>query len=138
MQHPSPWRRTTPAPPVRIAHLGLGAFHKAHQAWFTDRSNVGTAPEEAWGIASFTGRRPDAAQALAAQDGRYTVLTRGPEGDTAETVDAIVAAHDGADATAWRSHLADPRVAVVTLTVFRAIGRFGGQPVPIDWLAAMV
>ena len=27
-------------------------------------------------------------------------------------------------------------IAVVTLTVFRAIGRFGGQPAPIDWLAA--
>jgi diguanylate cyclase (GGDEF)-like protein len=28
-------------------------------------------------------------------------------------------------------------IAVVTLTVFRAIGQFTGQPAPIDWLAAM-
>lgn len=111
------WHRSTPADRVRVAHLGLGAFHKAHQAWFTDRANAAAAPGDAWGIASFTGRRPDAATALAAQDGLYTVLTRGADGDTAEVVSSIATAHDGADAAAWRATLADPAVGVVTLTV---------------------
>ena len=28
----------TRRPPVRMVHLGLGAFHRAHQAWYTDRA----------------------------------------------------------------------------------------------------
>ena len=43
--------------PVRIVHLGLGAFHRSHQAWYTHQA--GDAAD--WGIAAFTGRRPDAA-----------------------------------------------------------------------------
>ena len=70
-------RRSAAAPPVRAVHLGLGSFSRAHQAWYTDR-----APDAAdWGIAGFTGRRPDLADALAAQDGLYTLVTRGPAGD---------------------------------------------------------
>ena len=52
---------TPPAAPVRIVHLGLGNFHRAHQAWYT--AHAGDAAD--WGIAAFTGRRPDAADALA-------------------------------------------------------------------------
>lgn len=41
-----------PAAPVRIAHLGLGNFFRAHQAIHTHM-----APDaEQWGIAAFTGR----------------------------------------------------------------------------------
>ena len=41
-----------PAAPVRIVHLGLGNFFRAHAAWYTDR-----APDaDEWGIAAFTGR----------------------------------------------------------------------------------
>ena len=40
------------AAPVRIVHLGLGNFFRAHQAWYTD--NASDAAE--WGIAAFTGR----------------------------------------------------------------------------------
>ncbi|MDT0167203.1 mannitol dehydrogenase family protein [Actinotalea sp. AC32] len=112
----TPWRRTGTTPAVRVVHLGLGAFHKAHQAWYTDHANAADA-RDPWGIASFTGRRPDAAQALAPQDGLFTLLTRAADGDTAETVASVVEVHDGADVAAWRSHVADPRVAVVTLTV---------------------
>ncbi|MEU8614275.1 mannitol dehydrogenase family protein, partial [Actinoplanes sp. NPDC048791] len=62
-------------PPVRIVHLGLGGFFRAHQAWYT-----GAAPDAAgWGIAAFTGRSPELADRLAAQDGRYTLIVRGPE-----------------------------------------------------------
>ena len=62
-----------PAAPVRIVHLGIGSFARAHQAWYTEH-----APDAAdWGIAAFTGRRPDQARALAPQDGLYTLITRG-------------------------------------------------------------
>lgn len=101
-----------------IVHLGLGAFHRSHQAWYTQHAGAtGSAP---WGITAFTGRRPDQAELLAPQDGVYTLITRAADGDDAEFVDAIVAVHDGADGAAWRRSLADPRTAVVTLTVTEA------------------
>lgn len=110
--HDNP-RRTTPRAPVRIVHLGLGAFHRAHQAWYTAHAD----PDHEWGIAAFTGRSPEAATTLARQDDVYTLLTRGAEGDHVETIETIVAAHDGGDTDALREYLARPEVTVVTLTV---------------------
>ncbi|WP_353114426.1 mannitol dehydrogenase family protein [Microbacterium sp.] len=101
----------TQHPPVRAAHLGLGAFHRAHQAWYTARAT----PD--WGIAAFTGRSPDAAVRLAAQDGVYTLLERSAAGDRPETVQSIVRAVSGADEAAWLGTLSDPAVALLTVTV---------------------
>lgn len=115
--------RTVEKAPVRIAHLGLGAFHRAHQAWYTAH-----AAGDPWGIAAFTGRSPAVAQALAAQDCVYTVIERGAEGDRAEIVESIVEAHDGADVSAWRSTIASPDVAVITLTVTEAGYARGSTP----------
>ena len=78
-------------PPVRIIHLGLGAFHRAHQAWFT--ADVDEQGE--WGIAAFTGRSAQAALELAPQDGLYTLIERSDSGDTASVVTSIVEAVDG-------------------------------------------
>jgi fructuronate reductase len=72
------------AAPVRLVHLGLGNFHRAHQAWYT--ANASDASE--WGIAAFTGRRPDAAEALAPQDGLYTLITPSAKGDTFDVMGA--------------------------------------------------
>lgn len=104
---------STERAPARIAHLGVGVFHRAHQAWYTELAN--RAGGEQWGISAFTGRRPDAARALAAQDCRYDLVVRGAERDAVEPIAAIVEAHDGADAAAWRAALR--AVAVVTVTI---------------------
>ncbi len=115
------------APPVRVVHLGLGAFFRAHQAWYTHAAN--TAGDDASGIAAFTGRRPDAALPLAEQDGLYHLLVRDAGGDRTELVASIAGAHDGADATTWKRYLASPEVGCVTLTVTEAgyrRGRDGG------------
>lgn len=106
-------RRRAPRAPVRIVHLGLGAFHRAHQAWYTAAAD----PEGHWVIAAFTGRSQEAAATLDRQDDVYTVLTRGPDGDDIRTVESIVAAHDGGDTAALRDYLSRPEVCVVTLTV---------------------
>ncbi|MCZ9343340.1 hypothetical protein NGM37_36845, partial [Streptomyces sp. TRM76130] len=51
----SPRSGVRQAAPVRVLHLGLGGFFRAHQAWYTHR-----APDAArWGIAAFSGRRPE-------------------------------------------------------------------------------
>lgn len=105
-----------PAAPVRIVHLGLGSFFRAHQAWYTEH-----APDaEDWGIAAFTGRRPDAARALAPQDGLYTLVVRHPEGDTFEVVGSLSAVHAAADNPAWLDYLRDETTAIITLTVTEA------------------
>ncbi|MFF1635038.1 mannitol dehydrogenase family protein [Leifsonia sp. NPDC058248] len=110
--------------PVRIVHLGLGAFHRAHQAWYTQRANDassdGASGDGGWGIAAFTGRSPRAAEALAAQDAVYTLVERGPESDTATLIQSLTVVADGADGERWRAAMADPAVAVVTLTVTEA------------------
>lgn len=110
---------------MRHVHLGLGNFFRAHQAWYTAH-----APDaDGWGIAAFTGRRRDVADALAVQDGLYTLVTRGPDGDRFEVVPTLSAVHAAADHDAYLARLADPAVAVLTLTVTEAgyrQGRDGG------------
>jgi fructuronate reductase len=102
--------------PIRTVHLGLGGFFRAHQAWYT-----GAAPDaERWGIAAFTGRSRALADRLTAQDGRYTLIVRGPERDEMSVQNAVSQAHPGTDLAAWRGFLARPEVAVVTLTVTEA------------------
>lgn len=103
-------------PPVRIVHLGLGAFHRAHQAWYT--AHASDAAE--WGIAAFTGRGPAQADLLRLQQGRYTLIERGPEKDHAEVVESIVEVRDGAEIARLLELLRDPQVTVVTLTVTEA------------------
>ncbi|MDQ0616840.1 mannitol dehydrogenase family protein [Arthrobacter globiformis] len=112
--------------PIRIVHLGLGAFHRSHQAWYTHRA----ADAADWGIAAFTGRRPDAALALAEQDGLFTLVERADAGDSFEVVGSIVEAVDGADVQRLAELVSAPRTAVVTLTVTEAAYRLGadGQP----------
>jgi fructuronate reductase len=56
-----------------ILHLGLGAFHRAHQAVFTD--DAIEAEGGAWGITGVSMRSPTAAETLGAQDGLFTVET---------------------------------------------------------------
>jgi fructuronate reductase len=111
-------RTLTPLPkaPVRIVHLGLGAFHRSHQAWYTQHAGDGGE----WGIAAFTGRRPDAALALAAQDGLFTLIERTGSGDSFEVVGSVVEAVDGADVGRLRELVSAPATAMVTLTITEA------------------
>ena len=79
-----------------IVHIGLGAFHRAHQAVYTQRAlNQEFGP---WGIVAVNLRSPEPVEALAAQDGLYSITTRGAAEDRSEvigaTVDWICAAKD--------------------------------------------
>lgn len=99
-----------------IVHLGLGAFHRAHQAVFADdalkRGDAG------WGIVAASLRSPATRDALAPQDGLYTFALR--DGETTRlrvigSVIAIIVAPE--DPQALISALADPGVKLVTLTI---------------------
>ncbi|WP_433181801.1 mannitol dehydrogenase family protein [Actinoallomurus sp. CA-150999] len=93
---------------VGIVHLGIGAFHRAHQAVYTEDAGDG------WGICGITQRSAAVADRLAPQDGLYSVLERGPEGVSARIIGSVREVLTG-DATADR--IADPEVRVVSLTV---------------------
>jgi fructuronate reductase len=116
------------AAPVRHVHLGLGGFFRAHQAWYTDRS-----PDAAeWGIAGFAGRSAGLATRLTAQDGLYTVVSRGADRDNYAVVSSLSRAHAADDAQAWQAYLASPDVCVLSLTVTEAAylrGAAGGLDV---------
>lgn len=57
-----------------VVHLGVGAFHRAHQAVvFDDALQAG---DLRWGIVGASLRSPDVRDQLGPQDGLYTVLTR--------------------------------------------------------------
>ncbi|MGC5616541.1 mannitol dehydrogenase family protein [Georgenia sp. Z1491] len=126
-----------PAAPIRLVHVGLGNFFRAHQAWYTEHS-----PDAAdWGYAAFTGRNPAAAEALGPQEGLYTLVTRGPERDELEIVGSISAVHGSTEHEAWLGYLRDPAVAVVTLTVTEAgylRGPDGGLDLAHEGVAADV
>ena len=105
-----------PPAPARLAHLGLGHFFRAHQAWYTER-----APDrDDWGYAAFTGRSAGVVGALQAQDGLYTVVTRSAGGDRFDVVASLSAVHPAADHGAWLDRFRSPELAAVTITVTEA------------------
>jgi fructuronate reductase len=59
---------------IGIVHLGLGAFHRAHQAVYTEDA-LAAEPGE-WGICGVSQRRPDMLERLVPQDGLYSVVER--------------------------------------------------------------
>jgi fructuronate reductase len=108
-------RSYAPAP-VRIAHIGLGAFHRAHQAWYTDAVD----DENEWGIRGFSGRSARAAEELAAQDGLFCLVQRAVDGDSVTVVDSISEAVDIAREEQLLRTIAASHTAVVTLTITEA------------------
>jgi fructuronate reductase len=108
-----PLRRDRPAPPVRIVHLGLGAFSRSHIAWYTQNAVDG----DDWGISAYTGGSRQLADSLTRQDGLSTLVVRDSDGDRPELVRSIVRAHSGDDVEALLADLAAPATAVVTLTI---------------------
>jgi fructuronate reductase len=62
---------------VGIVHLGLGAFHRAHQAVYTQIA-MSVAAETEWAICGVSQRTRRVLDDLEPQDGLYTVLERGP------------------------------------------------------------
>ena len=114
------------SPPARIAHFGLGSFHRAHQAWFTAHSDDGAH----WGICAFTGRSGALAETLRRQGGLYTLVERSASGDQFEVMTNLVEMYDGADVGAIVDVLSRQEIVVVTITVTEAGYRLGLDGAP--------
>ncbi len=99
-----------------IVHLGVGAFHRAHQAVMTEA--VLASGDLSWGIIAASLRNPDTRDALAPQDGLYTVAAKGSDGEQLSVIgairDLIVAPEDPERLIAA---MADPRIRIVSMTV---------------------
>jgi fructuronate reductase len=99
-----------------IVHLGVGAFHRAHQAAYVD--DCLSAGETGWGITGVSLRSPDTRDALAPQDGLYTLAIRSSGQEELRVIGSIgsmlVAPEDP---QAVLTALIDPRTRIVTLTI---------------------
>lgn len=105
---------------VGIVHFGVGGFHRAHQALAVD-DLLRRGEARAWGICGVGLLPGDAAMrdALRAQDGLYTLVTKHPDGTLdARVIGSLVEylfAPDDPEAVLER--LADPATRIVSLTI---------------------
>jgi mannitol 2-dehydrogenase len=99
-----------------VVHLGVGGFHRSHQAVYLD--DLAALGETAWGEVGVSLRSPQMRDALAPQDFLFTVLERSAGGDRARVVGSLLdLLHAPDDPQAVVDLLADPRTRVVTLTI---------------------
>ncbi len=103
-------------PRAGVAHVGAGAFFRAHTALYIDDAMAVAGGD--WRIRGVSLRSAGIRDRLAPQGFRYTAIERGAEGDRPRAVrvlqDILVATEDPRAAVAA---LADPEIRLVTLTV---------------------
>jgi len=99
-----------------IVHLGVGAFHRAHQAVFTDDRLVDG--EADWGIVAVSMRSADTRDALEPQNNLYTLALRDSDGERLRIVGSIkktIVAPESPEQLL--AAMSDPAIRIVTLTV---------------------
>lgn len=102
-----------------IVHIGLGNFHRAHQAWYLHRlMQAGEALD--WAIIGAGVRAGDEAQRkrLAGQDYLTTLIELDPKGQSAEVTGSMIGfVPVEEDNAALIAQMADPAIRIVALTV---------------------
>ena len=132
-QLPAAVRRPTYLPQaatIGVVHLGVGNFFRAHQAAYLDEAM--DAGATGWGICGVSLRNPATRDALAPQDGYYTLIERDAAGDRARIVGALrellVAQEDPSKVV---ERIASPRTRWVTLTITeKGYGHVSGNDRP--------
>lgn len=101
---------------VGIVHLGVGNFHRAHQAVYTDEVLARQSGD--WRILGVSLRSENIARILNEQDGLYTLLIRGEGGTHAHVIGSIAGAVAASCSLApVLTALISPKTRIVTLTV---------------------
>ena len=72
---------------VGIIHIGVGAFHRSHQAVYTDDALAKSGGN--WRILGVSMRSKNSADALNPQNGLYCVIQRSTHGDHARVIGSI-------------------------------------------------
>lgn len=99
-----------------IVHLGIGAFHRAHQAFYTEAVLNQFGGD--WGIIGASLRSPGVREQLSPQDGLYTLVERSSNDEKLQVIGAVsrvlVGPENPADLVAV---MADPAIKIVSMTV---------------------
>lgn len=99
-----------------IVHFGIGAFHRAHQAWYTDRAM--SAGDRDWAITGVSLRSGEVAHQMNPQEGLYTVTERAGAGASTRIIgavrDVLVAPYEPEAVVAA---LAAPATRIVSFTI---------------------
>src|SRR3978361_51741 len=99
-----------------VVHVGVGGFHRAHQAvYFDELARRGITD---WGVVGIGMTLPEMGEVLGRQDNLFTVVERGVEESSARVVGAMVdylLLSEQRDAV--RKRLSDPQTRLGTLTI---------------------
>ncbi|SDQ33964.1 mannitol dehydrogenase family protein [Quadrisphaera sp. DSM 44207] len=99
-----------------VVHIGVGGFHRAHQAVYLD--DLACQGVTDWGLVGVGLHRPEMGQVLSAQDCLYLLVERGADGDRARVIGSMVRyLFAPEDPEAVLAALADERTRLVTLTI---------------------
>jgi fructuronate reductase len=99
-----------------IVHLGIGAFHRAHQAFYTEAVMNQWGGD--WGILGCSLRSPSVRDQLAPQDNYYTLVERSNTGEKIQLIGAVRQTLVGPeDPTALINLMADPAIKIISMTV---------------------
>jgi fructuronate reductase len=99
-----------------IVHFGIGAFHRAHMAVYTD--DAMNAGEGDWGITGVSLRSASVAEQMNPQDGLYTVTERSADGSKLRPIGAVqrvIVAQ--ADPEAVVEAIAAPNTHIISFTI---------------------
>jgi fructuronate reductase len=100
-----------------VVHIGIGAFHRAHQAVvFDDALIVG---DMRWGIVAASLRSPGVRDQMQPQDGLYTMLVRDGTAEQARIVGAVqhvIVAPEDPQALIAALSCADTHIVTLTIT----------------------
>lgn len=99
-----------------IVHLGIGAFHRAHQAFYTEAVLNQFGGD--WGIIGSSLRSAGVRDQLVPQDCLYTLVERSGDGEKLQIIGAVTDTLVGPEnPAALVSIIAQPNIKIVSLTV---------------------
>jgi fructuronate reductase len=102
--------------PVGIVHLGIGAFHRAQSAVYSD-DTLALEPG-AWGICGVSLRSAEVRARLSPQDGLYTAVEKSPSGIRRRVIGSVrEVLFLGDQRDAIHARLTAPSTRIVTLTI---------------------
>ncbi len=99
-----------------IVHLGIGAFHRAHQAFYTDQVLEKDGGD--WAICGVSLKRPEVRDQMVPQDGLYSLVEQDASGNPIKIIGAVKEVlFAPEDPEAVLKIMASPDTRVVSLTV---------------------
>lgn len=99
-----------------IVHLGIGAFHRAHQAFYTEAALNKFGGD--WGIIGSSLRSASVRDQLVPQDCLYTLVERSGDGEKLQIIGAVLDTLVGPEnPAALVAQMADSNIKIVSLTI---------------------